>query len=132
MDAVGWTAMIAGYVDGRDYASALQCFTDMQKKGIEPDEVTCICVLSAYTHMGLVDEGCHFFMLMRDAYDISPGWDHYDCMTNLLGHVGDVNVAGSLLNTLPFKQNSTSWISLLGHCSSYGNVEYGAQCFSRP
>ncbi|MCO5570764.1 hypothetical protein L7F22_024492 [Adiantum nelumboides] len=130
-DVVGWTAMIAGYVEGREYTLALQCFKDMQKKGIQPDNVACICVLSAYTHMGSVDEGCHFFMLMRDVYGITPGLGHYDCMANLLGHAGYVTTAGSLLHTLPHLDDSTTWISLLGRCTSYGDSKFGAQCFDQ-
>ncbi len=57
-DAVPWTAMIGGYAIHRHGKEALQCFGQMCKEGVQPDDTTFVCLLlSACSHAGLVDEG---------------------------------------------------------------------------
>lgn len=52
---------------------------------LEPNEITFLGVLSACTHVGLVEEGWFYFRSMRSLYNIEQGPDHYACMVDLLG-----------------------------------------------
>jgi pentatricopeptide repeat protein len=44
---VSWTTMITGYGSTECYADALDVFREMQRVGIEPDEISIIAVLPA-------------------------------------------------------------------------------------
>ncbi|XWS18548.1 hypothetical protein CRYUN_Cryun32bG0054600 [Craigia yunnanensis] len=69
------------------WRNALEIFSEMLVKGLEPNEVTFIGVLSACSRAGLLNEGHHMFQLMVDNYGIQPTIEHYGCMVDLLGRV---------------------------------------------
>ncbi|KAK7327298.1 hypothetical protein VNO80_31539 [Phaseolus coccineus] len=73
---------------------ALELFSCMEKAGVKPNEVTFITILSACSHVGLVELGRHYFTCMRSKYGIEPEIEHYGCMVDLLGRA----VWGSLLS----------------------------------
>lgn len=120
--------MISGFVQHNNYKLALQCFKNMQQKGLKPDAVTFVCVLSACCHLGLRNEGCHHFKLMID-HGIVPVHEHYNCMVDLLGRTGYLTDAKDLLQTMPFQPNAGAWMSLLSHCRTHGNLELGRLSF---
>ena len=54
--------------------NALEIFSEMLVKGLEPNEVTFIGVLSACSRAGLLNEGRHIFQIMIDDYGISTNY----------------------------------------------------------
>jgi pentatricopeptide repeat protein len=67
---------------------ALKYFEQMCTEGVQPDDTTFICVLSACLHAGLIDEGMHCYTSMVTDYMICAKLDHYTCMVDLFGHAG--------------------------------------------
>jgi hypothetical protein len=57
-------------------------------EGVQPDDVTFVCVLLACNHAGLVDEGMRCYASMVTDYMISTTLEHYRCMVDLLDRVG--------------------------------------------
>lgn len=130
-DAVTWSALLSGHALLGDYISASQCFMNMQQTGLKPTGVTYLNLLSACSHVGLVDEGCLYFKLMRTRHEIIPTLEHYTVMVDLLGRAGCLNEAEDLLETLPCCPNIVTWTSLLGSCRRHVNVEIGRRSFDR-
>ncbi|KAF5174991.1 Pentatricopeptide repeat-containing protein [Thalictrum thalictroides] len=56
-DMVCWTAMIDGLVRNGEMNKALGLFREMQRKGVRPNEVTVVCVLSACSQLGALELG---------------------------------------------------------------------------
>eukprot|EP00250_Pteridium_aquilinum_P015920 c22838_g2_i1 orf=111-659(+) len=56
-DVISWTALIAGYAQRGQGQDALNCFEQMQCKGLSPNSVTFICVLKACGSIGASDKG---------------------------------------------------------------------------
>jgi pentatricopeptide repeat protein len=76
-------------------------FNILCEEGVEVNEVTFICFLSACSHAGLVDEGLHYISLMVSDYNISVNWEHYACMVDILGCSGLLGEAEDLIKTMP-------------------------------
>ncbi|XP_010551591.1 PREDICTED: pentatricopeptide repeat-containing protein At1g74600, chloroplastic [Tarenaya hassleriana] len=112
-----FTSIISGYARngmGRDCINTLR---EMDQKGVVPDEVTLLCVLSGCSHSGLVEEGQLVFESMESKYGISPGRKHYSCMVDVLGRAGLVEKAEELLlQSPPVESDCVSWSSLLQSC----------------
>lgn len=121
--------MIEGFAQHSNYELALQSFVGMQQEGLKPDGVSFLCLISACSRVGLVDEGRHQFKLMTEKHGIAPKLEHYTCMVDLLGRGGHFEDAEVLLETMPFQPNIVGWIVLLGHCRTHSNVELGKRCF---
>lgn len=128
-DVVAWNAMIAGYALHSNYEAAFKHFLTMQKAGCRPDSVTFVCLLSACSHVNLVDEGWHHYNVMTEEYGISPTVEHLVCMVDLLGRAGRLREAEALLKNTPFQSNIVGWKSLLFNCRKKGDVELGERCF---
>ncbi|CAM6033764.1 unnamed protein product [Sphagnum compactum] len=124
-DVVAWNTMLGGYAMHGLAKEALELLERMCKEGVEVDNVTLVALLSACSHLGLVDEGMHYYESMGLVYGISSTVEHYACMVDLLGRAGHLDEAEDLIKTMPFEPNVAVWKALLGACRVCGNVEMG-------
>ncbi|CAN5962314.1 unnamed protein product [Sphagnum jensenii] len=130
-DAVTWTAMIMGHVNCGQGQKALDLFHQMQEEGVHPDDITFVCLLSACSHAGFVDEGLRFYALMTTVYRIPAKLEHYTCMVDLLGRAGHLQEAENMIQGMPCKPNAAIWTALLSACRIHGNVEMGERMAKR-
>jgi pentatricopeptide repeat protein len=124
-NVVSWTAMLKGYAMHGQGREALAHFKWMCEEGVEIDGVTFVCLLLACSHAGLVNEGLHAFDSMMNVYRIPPTVDHYACKVDLLGRAGRLDEAEDVIKTMPCEPNAAVWMTLLGACRIYGEVEMG-------
>ncbi|KAH6555632.1 hypothetical protein KP509_1Z239000 [Ceratopteris richardii] len=124
-DIISWNAVIAAYGQhGRaDIAFHLVC--RMISKGLVPDKVTLVSLLTACSHSGLVEEGYHIFTSMIDGYCIVSTIDHYNCMIDLLGRAGQLYEAETMMKAMPMDTNASSWMTMLGSCNKHLDLERG-------
>jgi hypothetical protein len=109
---------------------ALKHFEQMCKEGVQPDDITFVCLLSACSHTGLVDEGMHSFALMSTVYGISTKLEHDTCMVDLLGRAGQLQKAENMVVAMPCKPHMAAWMALVGACRIQGNMEM-AECVAK-
>jgi pentatricopeptide repeat protein len=102
---------------------ALKHFEWMCEEGVQPDDITFICLLSACSHAGLVDEGMHMYASMIRHYMIPAKLEHYTCMVDLLDHAGHLQEAEHMVMAIPCKPQVAAWMALLGGCRINGNME---------
>lgn len=126
---VTWNTMVTGYAFCADYRLSLQYLEDMQREGLTPDCTTFSSILSACCHTGSVDEGLQWFKAMRKTYRMIPGFEHYNCLVDLLGRAGHLIEAEEVLKTMPFGSNIVGWMTLLSNSKSYASVDTAKRCF---
>eukprot|EP01018_Ginkgo_biloba_P026788 Gb_37509 [translate_table: standard] len=124
-NVVSWNAMIAGYGMHGFGGDALALFSQMKQTGINPNDITFICVLSACSHAGLINEGWQYFDYMSQDYCITPSMEHYACMVDLLGRAGHLNEALDFIEKMPLEPGFSVWGALLGACRIHSNIELG-------
>uniref|UniRef100_A0A0E0P4H4 Pentatricopeptide repeat-containing protein n=1 Tax=Oryza rufipogon TaxID=4529 RepID=A0A0E0P4H4_ORYRU len=124
-DLFSWTTVICGLAMHGRATDALRMFDMMQDNGICPDDVTLVGVLNACAHGGLVDEGLGYFYSMEAKFRITPKIEHYGCMIDLLGRVGRLQEAYSMIRTMPMDPNTVIWGAFLSACKVHGNMELG-------
>lgn len=124
-DVYSYTAMIVGLAMHGQGGKALDLFSEMPKMGIEPDEVTFVGVLTACSHVGLVEEGRKYFKDMSTIYNLRPQLEHYGCMVDLLGRAGLIDEAEEFIRNMPIKPDAFVLGALLGACKIHGKVELG-------
>eukprot|EP00257_Ricinus_communis_P016458 XP_015574631.1 putative pentatricopeptide repeat-containing protein At3g18840 isoform X2 [Ricinus communis] len=103
-DSILYNVMMAGYAHNGHEIEAIQLFQEMLEKGVRPNVVTFVALLSACRHCGLVDLGEKFFYSMTEEYNILPEIDHYTCMIDLYGRANQLEKAVSLMNRIPIEQ----------------------------
>ncbi|CAN8234787.1 unnamed protein product [Cochlearia groenlandica] len=124
-DLIAWTALIASYAQHGMATEALQVYNLMKEKGLKPDKVTFVGVLSACSHGGLVEEGYLHLNSMVEDYGIEPENRHYACMIDALGRSGRLREAEGFINNMPIKADALVWGTLLSACKLYEDVEVG-------
>ncbi|KAJ7570944.1 hypothetical protein O6H91_01G141200 [Diphasiastrum complanatum] len=130
-DVVAWNAMLNGYAMHGHGREALAHFEQMCQEGVEMNNVTFVCLLSACSHAGLVCEGLYYFDSMDSVYRVSASVEHYSCMVDLLGRAGCLNEAEDMIKTMSCEPSASVWMALLGACRIHGDVEMGERMAKR-
>lgn len=125
-DVVSWNAMISGLAQNGNGIEALELFEEMLLEGTEPDHVTFVNILSACSHMGLIDRGWVYFNLMSDKFGIVPRVEHYACMVDMLGRAGKLDEAKEFIESATIDHGMCLWRILLSACRNFRNYELGA------
>ncbi|KAE9588322.1 putative tetratricopeptide-like helical domain-containing protein [Lupinus albus] len=74
---------------------------------------------------GLVEDGLKYFKSMQKDFGIAPTVEHYTCLVDLLGRVGQLDLALDIIQGMPLEAQAQSWVPLLSACRIHGNVELG-------
>ncbi|XP_057958911.1 pentatricopeptide repeat-containing protein At1g08070, chloroplastic-like [Malania oleifera] len=122
-DVALWNAMILGLAYHGIGKDSLAVFAQMERVGVQPNEVTFIGILSACNHSGLVVEGRIQFSNMVNKYGLNPKVEHYACMVDLLGRAGHLEEAFELIQNMVVLPDSIIWGTLLSACRIHRNLE---------
>ncbi|WVY97905.1 hypothetical protein V8G54_030056 [Vigna mungo] len=122
-DTLTWTSMILALAQHGLGNVAIELFEKMLKINLKPDHITYVSVLSACTHVGLVEQGKRYFNLMKNVHNIEPTSSHYACMIDLLGRAGLLEEAYNFITNMPIEPDVVAWGSLLSSCRVYRNVD---------
>lgn len=125
-DTVSWNAMISGLSQNGRGTEALELFEEMRLEGAKPDYITFVNVLSACSHMGLVERGWIYFNMMSNEFGIGPRVDHYACMVDVLSRAGKLDEAKEFIESATIDHGMCLWRILLSACRNYHNYELGA------
>ncbi|KAE9589619.1 hypothetical protein Lal_00000246 [Lupinus albus] len=130
VDVVSCNSMLKGYAQHGLGKEAVQLFEDMVRAGNEVNDITFLCVLTACSHAGLLDDGKRYFGLMRK-YNIEPKVLHYGTMVDLLGRAGLLEQAKRFIEEMSIEPTAAVWGALLGASRMHKNMEMGAYAAER-
>jgi pentatricopeptide repeat protein len=122
---VSWNALITGYSQHGCAIEALHLFEEMKRLGVMPNHVTFVGVLSACSHVGMVNEGLGYFESMSKEHGLVPKPEHYVCVVDLLGRAGFLSRARKFIEDMPIKPDAMIWRTLLSACIVHKNMEIG-------
>ncbi|XVF06227.1 hypothetical protein REPUB_Repub06bG0029400 [Reevesia pubescens] len=122
---ISWNAIITGYSQHGCGIEAIDLFEKMKQVGVTPNHVTLVGVLSACSHVGLVDEGFGYFDSMSKEHGLVPKPEHYNCVVDLLGRAGLLCRARKFIEEMPIEPDATIWRTLLSAFAVHKNVDIG-------
>ncbi|CBI32698.3 unnamed protein product, partial [Vitis vinifera] len=124
-DVVSWSSLILGYAQFGYGEEALKLFKTMRRLDVKPNHVTFVGVLTACSHVGLVEEGWKLYGTMEKEFGIAPTREHCSCMVDLLARAGCLNEAEGFIHQMAFDPDIVVWKTLLAACKTHGNVDVG-------
>lgn len=124
-DVVSWSSLILGYAQFGYGEEALKLFKTMRRLDVKPNHVTFVGVLTACSHVGLVEEGWQLYGTMEKEFGIAPTREHCSCMVDLLARAGCLNEAEGFIHQMAFDPDIVVWKTLLAACKTHGNVDVG-------
>ncbi|EPS70069.1 hypothetical protein M569_04691, partial [Genlisea aurea] len=124
-DSMCWNSMITGYGHHGNAKKAIQMYYQMLKRGIQPDHITFLSVLSACSHCGLVKESKLFWNSMNEG-GLKQGSNHYSCLISTLSRAGQWEEAEEMILQSPFVDHyMESWRTILSSCIKDENLIVG-------
>ncbi|GJN34593.1 hypothetical protein PR202_gb23270 [Eleusine coracana subsp. coracana] len=125
-NTISWNVIIGGLAMHGRAQDTIMFFRSMVHNS-SPDDITFVCLLSACSHGGLLEDGQYYFEAMTRIYNVKHEIEHYACMVDLLGRHGQLEKAVDLIKDMPMKPDVVVWGALLGACRIHGNVVIGKQ-----
>lgn len=130
-NSVTWNSIIFGYSQHGQGRMALDLFSEMQELEVAPDHITFVAIISACSHIGLVDAGSKFLKSMEPIYGIPLRMEHYACGVDLFGRAGHLDESKKLIESMPFEPDAMVWMTLLGACRIHGDMELASYVAKR-
>ena len=119
---VVWNAIIRCYGMHGHADEALKMFSGLIDSGLHPDGIIFLCLLSAFSHAGMVAEGMELFEKMGD-YGVEKSSEHYASMVDILGRAGFLHEAVKFVKNMPVQPGKDVYGALLGACRIHNNIE---------
>lgn len=120
-DVLIWNAMVGGLATHGFVEESLKLFKEMQIVGIQPDEVTYLCLLAACAHGGLVKEAWYFFESLSKC-GLTPTSEHCACMVDVLARAGQLTTAYQFICQMPVEPTASMLGALLSGCINHRNL----------
>ncbi|KAL9255927.1 Pentatricopeptide repeat-containing protein, partial [Drosera capensis] len=102
----------------------IELFEQMKSTGIRPNGTTILSVLSACSHVGLLEKGLEYLVLFRglDFHEsLTP--EHCASIVDLFGRAGYLQEAEAFISSMPMKPGPSILKSLVSACKLHGNTE---------
>ncbi|KAB1221111.1 hypothetical protein CJ030_MR3G024356 [Morella rubra] len=115
-----WNAMIGCYGKHGMVDLAIQLFERLQEEGMQANEVTFTCILSACSHGGLVEEGLKIFRCLKESHGIAVGKEHYGCVVDLLCRSGRMAEAYELVKEMSVEVPESIFGAFFSGCKIHG------------
>lgn len=134
-DTICWNAMISGMATNGDGENALTLFSEMEKAGVKPDDITFIAIFTACSHSGMAYEALRLLNRMCKVYNMKPKSEHYGCVVDLLSRAGLLKEAKELILQMPNSSSpaaqAIAWRALLSACCSHGQTDMAEDAAER-
>lgn len=120
-DIVSWNAMVNAYAQGGLPEKALLLFEEMEMKGVKPNVITMVGVLSACAKKSDLELGrwiCSY--IERNEIDVNLTLNN--AMLDMYVKCGSINDAKNLFNRMPEK-DIVSWTTMLDGHAKLGNYD---------
>ncbi|KAL4359323.1 hypothetical protein AHAS_Ahas08G0065900 [Arachis hypogaea] len=123
-DVISWNSLLSGYAHHGHGKEAVELFEKMKSSEIKPNDTTFLAVLTACSHVGMLDKGLQYFeLMMNDKTLAPPRMEHYAIIVDLLGRYEYLPEAESIINKMPIEAGPSTYKSLLNACRIHGNKE---------
>ncbi|MCO5609957.1 hypothetical protein L7F22_064192 [Adiantum nelumboides] len=122
-----WNIVLKIHAFHGDGQAMFGLFNQLQEKGLVPDDVTFVAVLSGCDHLGDIGKGILLFKYMQELYGIVPGVAHYVCIIDLLGRAGQLEVAACIIDVVPILSDDACITALAS--AYHGHLARG-QCMA--
>ncbi|EFJ30905.1 hypothetical protein SELMODRAFT_88015 [Selaginella moellendorffii] len=122
-----WNAIIAAHAQFGNGADAVALLHAMLLEGSSsPSDGSFLGALNGCAHAGLVEESRSIFQAMASDYSIAPRLEHYCCVMEALGRVGQLDRAEELMAAMPYLPDEVAWVGFVGIFQIHGQVTRAA------
>uniref|UniRef100_A0A7C9E8N4 Uncharacterized protein n=1 Tax=Opuntia streptacantha TaxID=393608 RepID=A0A7C9E8N4_OPUST len=128
-NVICWNIMLALYVRCKEYDKCVDLFDRMIKEGeTRPSEATLVSVLTAYGHLGRLDQGKWVHHYIENNRIIKPDVLLSTALLTMYIKCGDMDMAKNVFDSMPVK-SVVSWNSMIMGYGAHGLGEKALEVF---
>ncbi|XP_031269029.1 pentatricopeptide repeat-containing protein At4g38010-like [Pistacia vera] len=116
---VSWTSMINGYCDNNFPNEALDLFKQMESKGVKPDEITMLSVVSICSKLGSFELGEWIDQYVEKSGFAKGSLSIANALINMHAKCGNIEKACQIFDGIPEK-TLVSWTSIIHGLAVHG------------
>ncbi|KAH7437743.1 hypothetical protein KP509_05G086700 [Ceratopteris richardii] len=128
-DIVAWSALIAGFARYGECQKVIYLVGKMESSSLLLDAVALLSILTACSHVGLIDLGQSYFQANAESSVFSVREEHYNCMIDLLSRAGHLEMALLMILEMPWEPDTLTWSIIVGACRNWENSDLGYDIF---
>ncbi|CAK9183250.1 unnamed protein product [Ilex paraguariensis] len=128
-NVVAWSSMISGYSRIGMVNEAFGLFREMQKAGVDPDEVTMVSVISACAMSGALDVGRWVHAYIEKKF-IENDLEVSTALVNMYAKCGRIEKAREIFEAMTVK-DTKAWSSMMVGFAIHGLVDDALMAFAR-
>lgn len=128
-DLVCWSAMISGYAESDQPQEALKLFNEMQQRGIVPDQITLLSVISACSHLGALDQA-KWIHLYADKNGFGRALSVNNALIDMYAKCGSLAGARAIFENMS-RKNVISCSSMINAFAMHGDAENALTLFHK-
>ncbi|XP_022148413.1 putative pentatricopeptide repeat-containing protein At3g23330 [Momordica charantia] len=123
-DLISWNSLLSGCAYHGRGEEAIDLFEQMRRTSVKPDNTSFLSVLTACSHVGLLDKGLEYFNLMINSNLLEPPkLEHYATVVDLFGRAGNLHEAEAFIESITVEPGPSIYKSLLSACLIHGNKD---------
>ncbi|XP_022944325.1 pentatricopeptide repeat-containing protein At1g11290, chloroplastic-like [Cucurbita moschata] len=122
-DLISWNSLLSGCAYHGCGEEVIDLFEQMRRTSVKPDDTSFLAVLTACSHVGLLDKGLEYFNLMRNRLLEPPKLEHYATVVDLFGRAGNLHEAEAFIENIPIEPGISIYKALLSACLVHGNKD---------
>ncbi|KAH8483653.1 hypothetical protein H0E87_028169 [Populus deltoides] len=126
---VSWTTMVSAYSQAKYSREALELYVTMLDKGVRPDEVTLVSVISACTNLGDLQMGYSVHSYI-DENEFRWMVSLCNALIDMYAKCGCMDRAWQVFNSMS-RKSLVTWNSMISACANNRNPEDAFGLFSR-
>ncbi|XP_077215220.1 pentatricopeptide repeat-containing protein At2g03380, mitochondrial-like [Tasmannia lanceolata] len=128
-DLVSWSSMMMGYVHHGHADEVLALFWQMKEAGEEPDSVTLISLLQAFSHLGCFKQAKEIHGYVH-RMGLDTGFAIINSLVTTYSKCGRLDMAEILFNNMK-DPGRTSWNTMIAAHGMHGNSVEALELFNR-
>ncbi|KAH7422239.1 hypothetical protein KP509_13G098600 [Ceratopteris richardii] len=129
-EVAAWTALINGYVYYDFNREALECFNEMQEKGISPNHITFVCCLKACSNIRAFEKGQEIHNEINQLAMLEDNLPLGNALLDMYAKCGYVSKVKEVFDVLS-SRDIVSWTALLGGYIDSGYSDEALKLFNQ-
>ncbi|XP_028766367.1 putative pentatricopeptide repeat-containing protein At3g15930 [Neltuma alba] len=124
-----WNALISGYNRVKQFEKSKKLFNEMEKKGVLPNSVTLVLMLSASSNLKDLDEGMKIREYVKEGI-VEPNLILENALIDMFAACGVMNVAQGIFDNMKTRDVIT-WTSIVSGYANAGQIDLARKHFDQ-
>ncbi|RDX80142.1 putative pentatricopeptide repeat-containing protein, partial [Mucuna pruriens] len=128
-EVVTWNIMLSGYNRGKQFKKSKKLFIEMEKRGVLPNSVTLVLMLSACSKLKDLDGGKHIYKYIKEGI-VEPNLILENALIDMFAACGEMDAALGVFDNMKIR-DVISWTSIVAGFANTSQIDLARKYFDQ-